>query len=40
MSKFASFLAGMGGGYIKAKDKEYERERQAKDDAWREEQQG
>ena len=40
MSKFASFLAGMGGGYIKAKDKEYERERQAKEDAWREEQQG
>jgi len=40
MSKFASFLAGMGSGYIKAKDKEYERERQAKDDAWREEQQG
>ena len=40
MSKFASFLAGMGGGYIKAKDKEYERDRQAKDDAWREEQQG
>lgn len=40
MSKFASFLVGMGGGYIKAKDKEYERERQAKEDAWREEQQG
>lgn len=40
MSKFASFLTGMGGGYIKAQDKQYERERQAKDDAWREEQQG
>ena len=38
MSKFASFLVGMGGGYIKARDKEYERERQAKDDAWQEEQ--
>lgn len=38
MSKFASFLVGMGGGYIKARDKEFERERQAKEDAWREEQ--
>jgi len=38
MSRFASFLVGMGGGYIKARDKEYERERQAKEDAWHEEQ--
>lgn len=38
MSRFASFLVGMGGGYIKARDKEYDRERQAKDDAWLEEQ--
>lgn len=33
-----SFLAGMGTGYIKAKDKAYEQERQAKQDAWMEEQ--
>lgn len=33
-----SFLAGLGTGYIKAKDKAYEQERQAKDDAWRDEQ--
>lgn len=35
-----SFLAGMGAGYIKAKDKALEQERQAKDDAWKEEQRG
>lgn len=29
----ASFIAGFGGGYIKAKDKEYDRERQEKLDA-------
>ena len=33
-----SFLAGMGTGYIKAKDKAFEQERQAKQDAWMEEQ--
>lgn len=33
-----SFLAGMGTGYIKARDKAYEQERQAKQDAWMEEQ--
>lgn len=33
-----SFLAGMGAGYIKSKDKALEQERQAKDDAWRDEQ--
>lgn len=33
MSKLASFVAGFGGGYLKARDKEYERERQAKLDA-------
>lgn len=30
MSKLASFVAGFGGGYLKARDKEYDRERQAK----------
>lgn len=35
-----SFLAGMGAGYIKAKDKALEQERQAKDDAWKDEQRG
>lgn len=35
-----SFLAGFGGGYLKAKDKEYERARQEKEDAWRDEQRG
>lgn len=35
-----SFLAGMGSGYLKAKDNEHERGRQAKEDAWREEQRG
>jgi len=35
-----SFLAGMGSGYLQAKEKGYERERQAKDDAWKEEQRG
>lgn len=35
-----SFLAGLGTGYIKAKDKALEQERQAKDDAWKEEQRG
>lgn len=34
----ASFVAGMGAGYLKAKDREYDRERTAKDDAWKEEQ--
>jgi hypothetical protein len=33
MSKLASFAAGFGGGYLKARDKEYERERQEKADA-------
>lgn len=36
----ASFLAGMGGGYLKAKDKALEDERRAKQDAWQEEVQG
>jgi hypothetical protein len=34
MSKFASFIAGMGTGYIKASDKRYERARQEKEDKW------
>lgn len=33
MSKLASFVAGFGGGYLKAQDKEYERARQEKLDA-------
>ena len=33
-----AFLAGLGGGYLKAKDKAKEDERRAKDDAWQEEQ--
>ena len=33
MSKLGAFIAGLGGGYIKAADKEYERDRQAKADA-------
>lgn len=33
-----AFLAGLGGGYLKAQDKRLENERQAKDDAWRDEQ--
>lgn len=33
MSKLASFAAGFGGGYLKARDREYERERQEKLDA-------
>lgn len=33
MSKLASFVAGFGGGYLRARDKEYDRERQAKLDA-------
>jgi hypothetical protein len=33
MSKLASFVAGFGGGYLRARDKEYDRERQAKMDA-------
>ena len=40
MSGLASFLVGMGGGYIKSKDKQFERDRQAKEDAWMEEQRG
>lgn len=38
--KMASFLAGFGGGYLKAKDKALEDERRAKQDAWQEEVQG
>lgn len=38
MSGMASFLTGLGGGYIQAKDKQYERDRQAKEDAFRDEQ--
>lgn len=33
MRGIASFIAGFGGGYVKAKDKEYDRERQEKLDA-------
>lgn len=33
-----AFLAGLGGGYLKAQDKRLENERRAKDDAWRDEQ--
>lgn len=40
MSGMASFLVGLGGGYIKAKDKQYDRDRQAKEDEWRDEQRG
>lgn len=36
----ASFLAGFGGGYLKAKDKALEDERRTKQDAWQEEVQG
>lgn len=35
-----SFLAGLGAGYLNANEKARERERQAKDDAFREEQRG
>lgn len=35
-----AFLAGLGGGYLKAQDKAKEDERRAKDDAWQEEQRG
>lgn len=40
MSGMASFLVGLGGGYIKAKDKQHDRDRQAKEDEWRDEQRG
>lgn len=40
MRGMASFIAGFGNGYFKAQDKKYERERQEKQDAWQEEQQG
>lgn len=40
MRGIASFIAGFGNGYFKAEDKKYERERQEKQDAWQEEQQG
>lgn len=40
MRGMASFIAGFGNGYFKAEDKKYERERQEKQDAWQEEQQG
>jgi hypothetical protein len=36
----ASFLAGMGGGYLKAREKTAQDERQAKQDAWQGELQG
>lgn len=38
MSKMASFLAGLGGGYIQAKDKALQQKRQDEQDAWMREQ--
>lgn len=35
-----AFLAGLGGGYLQAQDKNRAREREAKEDAWRDEQRG